>query len=369
MTWCLSTWQGEEVRVERLEAREVTLPLRQPLVTARGRYEARRLVVLACDLQVGRQRVRGFGEAAPLPGWTAESVEDCLAGARDFKPGSARSVMESLQGVPALYAAMEMALLDGVARAKEQPLRELLVKLDGGEVAGVEEIALQATLGSAGVDETLRHLAGLVDQGWTTVKLKVGVMCVEEDLERIGEVCRAFPELTLRVDANGAWEVDQARRFLAGAAGLDLVEQPVTPTDRAALVELARWSPLSIAADESVVDAAEGRRLIDDGLDALVLKPGALGGIWATRQLMKHCLARGRRVVLSNLIESALGRGAVAELAASLPAASGPHGLATGAWLAEDFGEGEDVIEGGYLRLGEGPGIDVVPEVFGGGHR
>ena len=79
------------------------------------------------------------------------------------------------------------------------------------------------------------------------------------------------------------------------------------------------------------------------------------------RQLLDLFERYDVQVVFSNLMESAVGRAASAHLAAAHPEYPGPHGLATGAWLAEDIGPAADRIDNGRLMLHRGTGIGFVP--------
>jgi L-alanine-DL-glutamate epimerase-like enolase superfamily enzyme len=93
----------------------------------------------------------------------------------------------------------------------------------------------------------------------------------------------------------------------------------------------------------------------------VVVKPAAVGGLLATTELVLLAIRHGVQVIFSNLMESAVGRFATAHLAAAYGELPGPHGLATGAWLAEDVGPAPDRLERGRLFLHRGPGLGFVP--------
>ncbi|MFW5967828.1 MAG: enolase C-terminal domain-like protein, partial [Persicimonas sp.] len=126
---------------------------------------------------------------------------------------------------------------------------------------------------------------------------------------------------------------------------------------------------VDIAADESCGTYERALHIIDRGLvPVAVLKPSRLGGLLPTARLIERATESGVRVVLSSLIESAIGRSAIAQLAAARPDLAGPHGLATGAWLADDLAPTPDRIEGGTLALRGGVGLGFEPTVsFDGG--
>ncbi|MFN8035318.1 MAG: enolase C-terminal domain-like protein [Acidimicrobiia bacterium] len=161
--------------------------------------------------------------------------------------------------------------------------------------------------------------------GYSCVKVKVRTAA---DLDLVAEVRDTVgPRVGIRVDANGAWDVDTAvemvgrlRRF-----GLELVEQPVATIED--LARVRRRVGVPIAADESVRsvdDARELRRL--DAADAVVLKVQPLGGV---RAALEIALAAGVPAVVTSMYETSVGLSAGLALAAALPELPFACGLAT----------------------------------------
>lgn len=365
-------------RLDRLVCEPIELELSTPLVTSAGSVHARKLLMIRAEVTFygtgaattgATTSVRGFGEAAPLPGWSRETLDDCaefvgsLDAERDFDSvGRLDEVFPGLGRLPSLRFGVELALLDAVARHVGEPLRELLA---GPDVPALDAVPVQYTLGATSVEQTVTAARTALAAGYECIKIKVGKQAPGEDIERIRQLHGAVPDAALRLDANGAWTLSEAlsvARSLAGC-GVDLIEQPVARDDITALVELAEKSPVDIAADESCVPTSRARRLIDARqVDAVVLKPSALGGLLPAAELAKLARERGVRVVWSTLLESAVGRSAVTQLAASLPELNGPHGLATGPWFAADTAPDEDRLSGGRLVLRDGPGLGFEPQ-------
>lgn len=357
--------------IERLDAEIVELAFEAPLVTGSARYEHRQIVVIRAHVAFGEHRVVGFGEAAPLAGWSAETAEGCARLVRDFPSGvglaSIRALdaaFASLDGRPALRFGVELALLDALARYRQVPICRILAAERGR--MPLASVPVQRTLGACTTDEARQHATKALQDGFGCLKMKVGAASIAADLDRIRQVHRACPEMTLRIDANGAWSLADACRVLESlAAGtLDLVEQPVSPAEFDRFLEEAADLGVDIAPDESCAPADNARRLIDSGrVRAVVLKPSAIGGLLPTADLIDRALRRDVRVILSTLIESAIGRSGVAHLAAAYPDVAGPHGLATGAWLTEDVAHSPDIIRDGFLAVRHGPGIGFEPAV------
>ncbi len=172
--------------------------------------------------------------------------------------------------------------------------------------------------------------AGLVD-----VKVKVGVDVASAEVDRVAAVRDAIgPSGRLRVDANGAWGVDQAVAMIGRLAPFDieLVEQPVASLED--LAEVRRRVDVLVAADECVRNLADARRLAALGAaDALVVKVQPLGGIAATLEVVE---AAGVPVIVSSMYETSVGLAAGLALAAALDALPFACGLGTAHLLAAD---------------------------------
>lgn len=172
--------------------------------------------------------------------------------------------------------------------------------------------------------------AGLLD-----VKVKVGVDVGSVEVDRVAAVRDAIgPHARLRVDANGAWDVDKAVSMIDRLApfDLELVEQPVASLDDLAAVR--RRVSVPVAADECVRDLDDARRLAALGAaDALVVKVQPLGGIAATLEVMG---AAGVPVIVSSMYETSVGLAFGLALAAALDELPFACGLGTAGLLAGD---------------------------------
>ena len=175
--------------------------------------------------------------------------------------------------------------------------------------------------------------------GCRTAKVKVAErgQVLADDLARVEAVRDALgPEGLVRVDANGAWDVDEAVRAIAAldraAGGLEYVEQPVASVEDLAVVR--RRVSVPIAADESIRRAEDPYRVRDlEAADIAVLKVQPLGGVRACLRIAEDI---GLPVVVSSAIESSIGIAAGVALAAALPELHHASGLATVQMLTGD---------------------------------
>jgi len=194
-----------------------------------------------------------------------------------------------------------------------------------------QRVGVNATLPAVPADRVDAVLARYA--GTRTVKVKVAEpgQLLADDVARV-KATRAFlgPEGRIRVDANGAWNVDEAEHAAHALAGFDLeyLEQPCATVDE--LVELrARlhdWQ-LPIAADESVRKADDPLAVARAGAaDLLVIKAQPLGGIHRALEIVAEA---GLTVVVSSALETSVGISMGAALAAAIPELSYDCGLAT----------------------------------------
>ncbi|MDZ7702565.1 MAG: o-succinylbenzoate synthase [Halobacteriales archaeon] len=332
-----------------------SLPLSRPLETAVGSIERREGFLI----RLGDGPV-GIGEATPLPGWT-EDLDRCLAAIEDAIDGASsldsRASLPVMTETPAARHGLELAVLDRAARAAGEPLYRQL----GGH-RRVSTVPVNATVGDAGVEETVQEAEEAVAAGFGTVKLKVGARSVDEDLARVEAVRTAVgdgPEL--RVDVNAAWSAETADQAVAALDDLDvsLVEQPLAPDDLDGHAAL-RGQGVEIALDETLRTHAVDAIVEAGAADVLVLKPMVLGGVGRALEVAERATAAGLGVIVTTTVDGAVARTAAVHLAAALDI-DRACGLATAELLAQDLGsDPAPVVDGGIsVPQGAGHGVGV----------
>ncbi|WP_106507424.1 o-succinylbenzoate synthase [Brachybacterium timonense] len=173
-----------------------------------------------------------------------------------------------------------------------------------------------------------------------TAKVKVADpgSTLMQDAERLAAVRDAMgPDARIRIDANAAWQVDEAVHAITelerAAGGLEYVEQPCATIEELAAVR--RRVDVPIAADESVRRAEDPLRVARaDAADVLVMKVQPLGGI---RRCLELAEQAGLPVVVSSALETSIGLSAGLALAAALPDLPHDCGLGTASLLTADL--------------------------------
>ncbi|HEY2173166.1 MAG TPA: o-succinylbenzoate synthase [Mycobacteriales bacterium] len=175
--------------------------------------------------------------------------------------------------------------------------------------------------------------------GCRTAKVKVAEpgQPLADDVARVAAVRDALPAGgRVRVDANGAWSVDEAitaiKELDRAADGLEYVEQPCRGLDELAAVR--RRVDVPVAADESIRRADDPLRVAVAGAaDVAVLKVAPLGGVRRALEVAEAC---GLPCVVSSAVDTSVGLAAGVALAAALPELPYACGLGTGSLLARD---------------------------------
>jgi L-alanine-DL-glutamate epimerase-like enolase superfamily enzyme len=345
--------------LEEIEVIPYSLPFSEPYVTARGELHERKLILV----RIRGEGLEGLGETASLsmrggPGIeaiAAEIRERCwpalLDGELDPKRiwsaiARCRNRGASAQAV----AAVDIALHDLVGRALGDPVWRMLGAFEGVPVT------CNATLPAANPAATRVLAQEWSDEGFRTFKLKVGLA---GDVTQVATVRQTLgDEIAIRVDANGAWSVEDAADRLEALARhrIELAEQPVGTFEQ--MVELRRRVEVKVAADESLVSPFDARRAKElDACDLAAVKVAKVGGLGAALEI-----AEAMPSYISSSLEGPVGVTAAAHAVQALRArgadANVAHGLATERLFSTTVGRGASAHRD-QLRLDDRPGLGV----------
>jgi L-alanine-DL-glutamate epimerase-like enolase superfamily enzyme len=333
------------------------LRLRQPLQSSYGAVCERELFTVALDDGDG---VSGYGEAAPLEPYDGVSPQRVRSALESYRAvlmqsdgASGAQLIDACRRVcdePVALAAIDLALWDRAGRRAGRPVAALLTDAPAGAVA------VNATLTATDRAGAAEQAAAAVRAGYGCVKVKVGL---GDDAGRVAAVrAAAGPQLALRVDANGAWDVEQAVRSIEALApvGLELVEEP---THGLAGVRAVRERVAArVAIDETAAEHGALGAGVADAVCLKISRCGGIGGLLAAAALVR---ASGAEVYLASTLDGPLGIAAAVHAAAAL-ASRGPLpacGLAT-LGLFEDL-EDPLPVRSGRIALPSGPGLGVQP--------
>ena len=313
---------------------ERTLHFKQPAGTSRGIYTERRiwLVTMTDGENVG------CGECAPLPDLSCDALpphiyNNVLRRFCDEVESTGEIPYEALRPYPSMLFGLETAMLS------------LDTPFSRGEVG----IPINGLVWMGSHDEMARRIEEKLEQGFRCIKLKIGAIAFEQELDLIRKIRQRFShhEVELRVDANGAFRYEEGDALykleLLSQYNIHSIEQPIKARQWANMAELCRESPLPIALDEELIgvnDPEQKRQLMHIIKPAyIVLKPSLHGGMAGCREWISLAREEGIGSWITSALESNIGLNAIAQFSSSVygDAIAMPQGLGTGQLFTDNF--------------------------------
>jgi O-succinylbenzoate synthase len=348
------------MRLDRVEVRKISLPLKAPFETSVGRTTTKEFLLVS----VRADGVTGHGEcvADVDPFYLPETNATVLHVLRNFlvpavfalditHPREVHPALARVRGHEMAKAALEMAVWELAARREGAPLYRLLGGRGGTVAAGV-------SVGLQDEDEAVvEQVAVEVAAGYRRVKVKIKP---GRDRGLVGAIRERFPELPLMVDANCAYTLADAEDLRAlDDFGLMMIEQPLGWDDIVDHASLQRRLRTPLCLDESIRSADDARRALELGACRIVnVKVGRVGGFAAARGVHDTCRARGVPVWCGGMLESGIGRLANVHLQ-TLPGFTLPGDTSASARVFEEDLVDPPVVvsKDGTIAVPEGPGI------------
>lgn len=284
--------------------------------------------------------VRGLGEVSFIPGLSLEDPAELdiqldhickLINRGEMNPN------QNLPSLPGVQFALETAMMDLESGGSRN-----LFSSDFTE--GRAGIPTNGLIWMGPGDFMMEQIFEKVAAGFSVLKMKVGALDFEEEVEVLKRIRADFksPELEIRLDANGAWSPDEARKKLEILASFKIhsIEQPIAAGQRASMAEICLNAPFPIALDEELIGIhgpEEQFALLEEiKPDYIILKPGLIGGISASEHWIKQAKKLDIGWWATSALESNIGLNAIAQWTASLNV-SIPQGLGTGSLYSNNI--------------------------------
>ena len=290
-----------------------------PIGNARTSWSTRETLLLQLLDADGRC---GYGEAAPLPGVSAESLDHVLASLEKLGASIVPSELELTALPPSLRFALDAALLS--LQASQAPLATQLVSPDL-HTRIASEIDVQILLS----DVDLQRASDARKAGSFAFKVKIGKASeVDAECTLLRHLRSMGRDVIIRADANTK-ELDEVLVNVLRDVQAEYVEDPGPHT-----ASMLRRAGVHIAIDELVLRDADAAldEIHNARATTLVIKPSLLGPIERTLTLAARARGRGGKVVLSHAMESPIGLATLHQIAFAMSATSPrtltPQGLA-----------------------------------------
>lgn len=314
------------------------LHFKQPAGTSRGVYTTRKVwYILLTDEQ--HPKHYGVGECAPLPALSCDDTpdyEDILTEACRRLEQNGQIDYAYLKPYPSILFGLETALIHYQTRSLQfwhTPFSK-----------GKEGIPINGLIWMGDFETMHQRITEKMQQGFRCIKLKIGAIDFEKELELLAEIRRHYSaqEIELRVDANGAFSPEEAPEKLRRLAEYDLhsIEQPIRAGQWEEMAKLCAETPLPIALDEELIginDSALKIKLLESiRPQYIILKPSLHGGINGSEEWIELAAERGIASWVTSALESNIGLNAIAQWTATLSPTL-PQGLGTGLLFTDNI--------------------------------
>ncbi len=318
------------------------LHFKQPAGTSRGTYLTRKSWFITLS-SADKPGVKGVGECAPLPKLSCDDIpeyESILHSLCDMFRMTGEINHDMLRPYPSILFGLETALKQWEAGGSTALSSTAFAR-------GEKGIPINGLVWMGTFEEMHDRLKEKIEQGFHCVKLKIGAIDFERELELIKYIRQCFTkeQIELRLDANGGFSADEALQKLERLAAYDIhsIEQPIRQRQWKEMVEICRRSPIPIALDEELI-GINLRGMKEEMLDRLqpsyiILKPSLHGGMYGSQEWIE--LARQRNIGswITSALESNIGLNAIAHFAASVygDGMVMPQGLGTGQLFTDNI--------------------------------
>jgi len=313
-----------------MTARYTTLDLqfKFPAGTSRGVLQHKQSAFLILE----ESGFKGIGECSAIPGLSIDPVDSYFEKldklCRLLNDGCDASSID-LSAFPSIAFGLETALLDLAAQGSK-----CLFPTDFTE--GKAGIPINGLVWMGDKAFMQRQIREKIEAGFHCIKLKIGAIDFETELEIISDIRRQFSpdDIEIRVDANGGFSPEDALEKLNRLSSFSIhsIEQPIRQKQFEAMADLCRQSPIPIVLDEELiaVKPAEIEMLLQTIKPAyIILKPSLIGGFSPSEEWIRLAKIQNIGWWITSALESNIGLNAIAQWTATLGSTL-PQGLGTG---------------------------------------
>ncbi len=333
--------------MQKISWRKYELKFTEPRGTSRGWFKVKPSWYLLGRDETSQSTL--IGECGLLPGLSIDDkpeYERILS--RVVESLNDEGEMPDLTDWPSIEFGLEMFLAHRDSKN--------LAQIYPGSFSKGKDIQINGLIWMGPKENMLSQIRNKLDSGFRCIKLKIGAINFDDELYLLKSIRKEFgpDQVTLRVDANGAFSPEDAPDKLKRLADLQLhsIEQPIASKQWEKMAELCRTSPLPIALDEELigVNSYESKKELIDAIkpQAVVLKPSLLGGFKRTNEWIELAQSADMEWWITSALESDIGLNAIAQFTSSFNP-SLPQGLGTGALYTNNF-QSPLEVRGEYLH-------------------
>lgn len=295
----------------------------------------------------------GVGECSIIEGLSPDYENDAQYEARLAEMvnniNSYAIDLSQLKEEPSLLFGLEMALLD-LQNGGDR------LFFDTDFFHGNQAIPINGLIWMGEPEFMSEQIEQKLNQGFSCIKMKIGAIDFDKEVKLLEGIRKKFnkDQITLRVDANGAFTPDEAPIKLKRLAELDIhsIEQPIKPKQWKEMHKLCAANHLPIALDEELIGVSETKEKISllDSIKPqfIILKPSLMGGFVGTSEWIELAEERGVPWWITSALESNIGLDAIAQFTSRYNVIL-PQGLGTGSLYTNNI-ESTLTIDRGHIK-------------------
>ncbi len=298
-------------------------------------------------------QIIGIGECSIIEGLSPDyendqqyeaQVKKCVENINEFA-----NDLDKLKQMPSIFFGLEMALLDLKNGGKR-------LFYDTDFYHGKSNIPINGLIWMGEPKFMSEQIDEKLAQGFSCIKMKIGAIDFDQEINLLEGIRKDYnkDQITLRVDANGAFTPEDATEKLRRLAQLDIhsIEQPIKSRQWVEMNSLCKSNHLPIALDEELIgiyDLEEKKRLLDEVQPQyIILKPSLMGGFKGTSEWIDLAEERNIPWWITSALESNIGLDAIAQFTSKYKVTL-PQGLGTGSLYTNNI-ESTLIIEKGHIK-------------------
>jgi len=296
-----------------------------------------------------------WGEAAPLPGYSIESLADV----ENFLTIHKKEIHSALEAKGPIYSIQHFfERFEDLPYSVQFGLDSLAYQLEAYEEKkslkrylfpdALNKIPVNALL-SLHSQDLLTTIKKRVANGFETIKFKVGIE-FKQEYKQLQKIRSEFPNLKIRLDANQAWSLKETLEHCSqlSALNIEFCEEPLREVSPENFEILSQHCNIPFALDESIINCSYWPNLLPF-TSYIILKPMFLGDFTTIFETKRLADTHDNKSVFTTSLESSVGRQITAILASGWGTIDTAHGLATGSLLERDVHSESMYIKDGYM--------------------
>jgi len=332
------------------------LQFTEPRGTSRGWFTKKpSWYILSKDTQSGKLAI---GECGLLPGL---SIDD----RPEFENILEKVVLSLNENAPMPNLDEWPSIAFGLEIFKNHQVDFNFANIYPSAFSSGKDIQINGLIWMGSRENMLKQIKTKLDLGFGCIKLKIGSIDFNDELELLRSIRKEYSasDITLRVDANGAFTPENALDRLYRLAECDLhsIEQPIKANQWEDMAKLCQQTPMPIALDEELIGIT-GKKSKEELLkvispQAIVLKPSLIGGFISTSEWIDLAKSRKMEWWITSALESDIGLNAIAQYTSSFNTTI-PQGLGTGSLYSNNIKSPLEV-HGEYLHYNSDKGWEI----------